>query len=120
MLKNIKSSYFIKILFSFVNEKPKLKSIKYNKNLQNNLNININNYIHFSRKYIIYETNRKGKEYAEYGGKCVELEYEGEYLNGERNGKRKEFDFDGKIHFEGEYLHGKRMEKEKNMILMVN
>ena len=36
------------------------------------------------------------------------LLYEGEYLNGEWNGKGKEYGFDGKIKFEGEYLKGKR------------
>ncbi len=34
--------------------------------------------------------------------------YEGEYLNGLRNGKGKEFYINGKIKFEGEYLNGKR------------
>ena len=34
--------------------------------------------------------------------------YEGEYLNGLRNGKGKEFYVNGKIKFEGEYLNGKR------------
>ena len=36
------------------------------------------------------------------------LEYEGEYLNGERNGKGKEYNNDGELIFEGEYLNGKR------------
>ena len=31
MLENIKSSYFVKIVFSYVNEKKKLKLVKYNK-----------------------------------------------------------------------------------------
>ena len=37
-----------------------------------------------------------------------ELIYEGEYLNGERNGKGKEY-WNGKLIFEGEYLYGKRL-----------
>ena len=44
------------------------------------------------------------KEKNSYGGK---LEFEGEYLNGERNGKGKEYYNDGKLKFEGEYLNGK-------------
>ncbi len=36
------------------------------------------------------------------------LKFEGEYLNGIKNGKGKEFDTKGKIIFEGEYLNGKR------------
>ena len=33
------------------------------------------------------------------------LIYEGEYLNGEKNGKAKEYYFNGKLFFEGEYLN---------------
>ena len=47
----------------------------------------------------------KGKEYN-YDGDLI---FEGEYLNGKRNGKGKEYDYyDGKLIFEGEYLNGKR------------
>ena len=41
------------------------------------------------------ERNGKGKEY--YGND--KLEYEGEYLNGERNGKGKEFYSEKKLKF---------------------
>ena len=34
--------------------------------------------------------------------------FEGEYLNGKRNGKGKEYYDYGKLKFEGEYLNGKR------------
>ena len=44
------------------------------------------------------------KEYN-YNG---ELLFEGEYIDGKRNGKRKEFFNDGDILFEGEYKNGKR------------
>ena len=78
-----------------------------------------------------------GKEYNEFN----ELIFEGEYLNGERNGKGKEYDdgklifegeyknnekclikeydFNHKLIFDGEYLMERKMEKEKNM-MMVN
>ena len=36
------------------------------------------------------------------------LLFEGEYLNGEINGKGKEY-VDGELVFEGEYLNGKRI-----------
>ena len=99
MLKNIKSSYFVKILFSYIDEKRKLKLVKYRKSLQKIINISINNYMHFTEKYIIYESNRKGKEYDEND----ELIFEGEYLHGERNGKGKEYNNIGGIRFEGEF-----------------
>ena len=34
---------------------------------------------------------------------------EGEYINGKRNGKGKEYDYNGKLIFEGEYLNGERI-----------
>ena len=86
-LKNIKSEYIIKILFFHFDEKIKLKIIKYDKNLQNIIDININNYKFFSRRYIEFEADGKGKEYDDYG----KLIFEGEYLNGERNEKCKEY-----------------------------
>ena len=36
------------------------------------------------------------------------LKFEGEYLNGKKNGKAKEYNKDGKLEFDGEYLNGKR------------
>ena len=46
-----------------------------------------------------------------------ELIFEGEYLNGQRwNGKRKEYNYVGKIIFESEYIDGKEI-KVKNYIL---
>ena len=84
-----------------------MELVKYNKKLQKKLNITINNYIHFTGKYIIYESKEKGKEY-----KKDNLIYEGEYLNGKRNGKGKEFEINDLI-FEGEYLNGYRNGKGK-------
>ena len=91
---NIKSIYFSRILFSHLDEKIKLKVIKYNKKLQNNLDIKLINYKLYSGKYIIYETKFKGKEYDGYNNN--DLIFEGEYLNGEKNGKGKEYNNDGK------------------------
>ena len=127
-LENIKSNDTFNKLFSYLNEKIKLKIIKYNKNAQSKINVNLINYKFFSKKYIVYESKIKGKEYyyddtllfegeylnGERNGKGKEynddgeLEYEGEYLNGKRNGKGKEYDYDGNLEFEGEYLDGKR------------
>ena len=55
MLQNIKSSYFIKLIYTFVEEAQKLKLIRYNKTIQKNLDISIINYKYFSGRYIIYE-----------------------------------------------------------------
>ena len=56
-MKNIKSLFFVRIVFSFVEEKQKLKILKYNKSFQKTINISINNYKHFKGKYIIYESD---------------------------------------------------------------
>ena len=34
--------------------------------------------------------------------------FEGEYINGKKNGKAKEYNYNGKLIYEGEYLNGKR------------
>ena len=135
MLNNIKSLFFIKICFSYLNEKRKLNFIKYNKNLQNLLEINLINYKIFSGRFLIIDKNAKGKEYSCYHDMLL---FEGEYLNGKRNGKGKEFSDGGNLIYEGEYLNGKRnghgkeyeftlifdgeylekMEKEKSMIFL--
>ena len=56
--------------------------------------------------YLYMFKNGKGriKEYDEFTNKLI---FEGEYLNGLRNGKCKEY-YAGKLVFEGEYLNGKR------------
>ena len=87
----IKSYFITKIIFSYANEEQKLKIVKYNKRLQNDIDITLLNYKLFKSKYIIYETNRIGKEYNKY----YKLIFEGEYLHGERNGKGKEY-YNGK------------------------
>ena len=86
LIKNIKLIFFIKRLFSFMNEKNKLKILQYNKNLQETIDIRLINYKFYSGRYIIYDTNEKGREY---NGNNDELIFEGEYLNGKRNGMEK-------------------------------
>jgi len=129
MLGKIKSSYLLPEISSYLPEKDKLKLFKYNKAMQNLLNINIINYKLFKGLIKIEEPgmiikngidiyqgeslngkrNGKGKEFY-YDG---ELKFEGEYLNGKRNGKGKEYYYCGELKFEGEYLNGKRNGKGK-------
>ena len=111
LLHNIKSKYIIQIIFSNLSTPIKLKTIKYNKNLQNKINIKLIDYKYYSRRYILYEDDgKKGKEYFYYDDT---LNFEGDYLKGERNGKGKEYYYDGQLEFEGEYLNGKRNGKGK-------
>ena len=103
--RDIKSSFTIKRIFSFLKEKEKLNIIIYNKKFQKLCLIDIEDYKQINGKYKIGKKNGKGKEYI------IEtkiLIFEGEYLNGIKNGKGKEYYKNGKLKFEGEYLNGKK------------
>ena len=112
--KYIESLYILKDILLFLSEKQKLIIIIYNKKLQKLLDVNIEDYKRIRGIYRVGERNGKGKEY-DYDGK---LKFEGEYLNGKKNGKGKEYNQYDKLKFEGQYLNGKKMEKEKNLIYM--
>ena len=69
---------------------------------------------------VVYELingNGKIKEYHLFSEKLL---FEGEYLNGKRNGFGKEYSRNGNILFEGEYLNGKRNGKGKEYDINVN
>ena len=93
MLGNIKSSFVLRNVFSLINIRRYLKIISYNKNLQNILKVNINDFKRVTGKYIIGEINGYGKEYDSKDN----LLFEGEYLKGKRNGKGKEYDKYGEV-----------------------
>ena len=105
LIGDIKSSYIIKGIFLFLNDKQKLNIIIYNKKLQKILGVDIEVYKKISGKYRIGEKNGKGREYTLIENRLI---FKGEYLNGKRNGKGKEYDYNGKLKFEGEYLNGVR------------
>ena len=111
MLENLKSSFFIQKLFSYLLEVKALNIAKYNKSLQNELNINIMNYKMFSGKYLVYEENGKGKIYNAYNNLVI---FEGEIVNGKKNGKGKEDIEFGNL-YEGEFLDGKRNGKGREV-----
>ena len=59
----------------------------------------------FEGEYRNGKRNGKGKEFnCEYYGYI--LLFEGEYKSGKRNGKGKEYDSNGFLIYEGEYLNG--------------
>ena len=55
MLKNICSSFFMKFLISFLNEKKKLDIFKSYKNFQIKFDTNLINYREYSGKYRVFE-----------------------------------------------------------------
>ena len=129
-MNKIKCDYFKRLVFSILPSKVELKFIKYNKSLKDLLNLSLLDYINYSGRYIIMESNGKGKEYDSYFNYLIyeggyingerngegieyhnmngEIIFKGEYKNGKRNGKGIEYDRDGKIIFIGEYLNGKK------------
>jgi len=129
MLEKIRCIYLRKDIVSFITEKKKLKLLKYNKRTQKLLNIDLKNYILFKRKFVICDKSGIAKEYDFFSGKLL---FVGEYLNGERYGKGREYSYfndeenlinveqylknklnDYGILFEGEYLNGERNGKGK-------
>jgi antitoxin component YwqK of YwqJK toxin-antitoxin module len=84
--------------------------INYNKELQKNLSIKIEDYIKASGKIKIIEKNGKGKEYSLDSNI---IRFEGVYYNRKRTRLGKEFDNNGKLEFEGKYWNGKRHGKGK-------
>ena len=64
MLENIKSSFFIKIIFSFLDNKTKLKLMKYNKSLQNKIDISLINYKILIKRYIINGEKKSKRIYG--------------------------------------------------------
>ena len=112
-LKKIKSSYIMKEILCFLKEKQRLNIIIYNKHLQNLFGFDVDCLKKITGKYKVDGKNGIGKEYKL---DTNELIFEGEYLNGKRNGKGKEYFFNNGrsiLIFEGEYLNGKRNGKGK-------
>ena len=50
-LKNVKSNYFIQKFFGYMPKRKSLETIRYNKNIQKRINININHYKAYSEEY---------------------------------------------------------------------
>ena len=50
-LKNVKSDYFIQKFFGYMSKRKSLETIRYNKNIQKRINININHYKAYSEEY---------------------------------------------------------------------
>ena len=112
MLRNIKCDFSIQYLFFHIFERRKYKIVKYNNSYKKILDLAIIDYKKFSGRYIEYETKDKdkGKEYDSFTNEIV---FEGEYKNGERSGKGKEYDKFGNLIFDGEWKSGKRWNVKK-------
>ena len=93
-LKNIKSEYFLPRIFDYLNTKVKLEIIKFNKNIKNKINININNYKEYSEIYSSIEIEIIPVENGE--GKFININKEDEkyyhiYFNNNKNEIKKTY-----------------------------
>ena len=61
LLSNINSKYNLKVIFSYLKYDYVLKLIKNNKSLQNQLGINIDNYITYSKREYFSEEKKEGR-----------------------------------------------------------
>ena len=113
MLNTIKSKFFMKKIFSLLDEKKLLRLIAYNKELQNLVDIKLIYYKVMSGKIFLGDKNGYGLEFNRSNDKLI---YKGEYLNGKRNGKGIEYDKNRDFIFEGEYLNGKRYGKGEEIM----
>ena len=104
-LNEIKSSYIVERIFSFLFEKKKLNIIAHNNKLKKMFLVDIENYKINSGKYKRGGKNGKVREYIINTKRLI---FDGRYLNGRKNGKGKEYYSNGKILFDGEYLNGKK------------
>ena len=121
-LDNIKSPYNLKKIFYTLSRSVFLYLIRYNKKMQNKFYINIEDYKKFGNRTKIIENNGLGKEYKLNTDILI---FEGEFLNGKKNGKGKEYYENGQIKFEGEYLNGKIIEgkgydEKRNLVLEID
>ena len=90
ILRNIKSKIILKKFFDYLNKRKSLEIIKYNKNIQKRINININNYKEYSEKYSLIEIEIKPMK-NKYGRFIyIEEDEEKEYYHIYYNDNKKE------------------------------
>ena len=109
-LNIIKSKFILKLIFSYLDIRKKLKIVSYNKQILHKLDYDIDDYKKLSEREIKFEKNKKGKEYIINTNLLI---FEGNYLNKKRNGKGKQYYINGKLKSIGNYLKGQKHGKFK-------
>ena len=105
-ISNIKSPFILKKIFSILYITKKLDLIIYNKKIQNQLFIGLDDYKKIASRYKIVEKNGLGKEYLKDTNLVI---FEGNYKNGKRNGHGLEYYENKVIKYDGYYLNGKKI-----------
>ena len=102
-LNKIKSIKVLKCIFNHLRNNQKLIMMNYNKFLQNKFGFTIDDYKQNAKKIKVGKLNGFGQECSLTTYKLI---FEGEYLQGKRNGKGIEYYKNGKIKYKGKYLKG--------------
>ena len=89
--ENIKANYFLEKVFNNLKKGKKLNIVKYNENIKNRINININHYKEYSEKYSSIEIEIKiaNKKYGKFiNNEKEEIYYHIYFNNNEEEIKR--------------------------------
>ena len=108
-IDDIRSIYILRRIFILLTNKKLLYLLRYNKVIQGKTKINIEDYKKEGNRIKIGGDNGYVKEYRL---NTTILLFEGEYINGEKNGRGKEYYENGLIKFDGIYFKGKKIEGE--------
>ena len=118
---SVKSKYILKFIFSHLDRKKLLYIIRYNNAYSKIFELNLKTYKEISGRIKIGEKNGYNRIYNLH---YMYIEFEGEYLNGKKNGFGKEYIVDSasysgedstrsKLSFEGQYVNGLKNGKGK-------
>ena len=96
-IQKISSKIILKYLLKFLSNFQKLDLFKYNKSIQKEISLDLEDYKNESQKERIIEKDNFGKEYVL--GSKIKI-FEGQFLNGKKHGKGKEYYNNGNLKFE--------------------
>ena len=96
-IQKIRSKNILKDVLEFLSNFQKLDLFKYNQSIQNRLSLDLEDYKNESQKERIIEKDNFGKEYVL--GSKIKI-FEGQFLNGKKHGKGKEYYNNGNLKFE--------------------
>ena len=96
-IQKISSKIILKYVLKFLSNFQKLDLFKYNKSIQKEISLDLEDYKNESQKERIVEKDNFGKEYIL--GSKIKI-FEGQFLNGKKHGKGKEYYNNGNLKFE--------------------
>ena len=110
-IKNIKSPYIFKKVFSFLCQITKLSLIAHNKKIQKVFQIDTESFRKISQRYRIIQNDGKGQEFLINTNYLI---FEGEFKKGKKHGKGYEYYYNKNLTLDIEYFNWEKTEKTKN------